>query len=401
MARTNSSNKSITASSADVVLTVLFGAFGYWRFRRGEAVLGLIWLFTFGLFGIGWLVDIVLACSSYSNANKVNAPVKTGTQPVAQSSNTPLQAASSPHTQQQPTKGNLLYEKLVNYTVIDLETSSKYANQANIIELAAVRVRRGKIVAQYSTLIRPPEGISDQVSQITGITNEMLESAPPLEQKLGEYLQFIGNDVLLGHNIRAYDVNVLNYACKALHLPLLGNNMLDTLHYARKCRINVISYRLPALARYFRIQYDAHRALNDCIANHYVYEKLKPTYIGVYHTARDKARQSTENMQNCTIHPEYADIAGKSIVLTGDFMIADEDAIRAKLESLGAFVKKDVSGKTDYLIIGSLGSDRWYYGTYGRKIEKAMELQEQGKPIIMVEEDMFFDYENHAGVSTG
>ncbi len=287
-------------------------------------------------------------------------------------------------------KGRLLYSKLNDYTVIDLETSSRYANQASIIELAAVRVRRGKIVDQYTTLIKPLEPIPDEISRITGITNEMLKAAPTLDQKLNEYLRFIGNDVLLGHNIRAYDVNVLNYACNALHLPTLHNDMIDTLHYSKKCNIRAISYRLPALAKYFRIEYDAHRALNDCIANHAIYQRLKPTYSGTYHTAKDRAKQSVENMRTCTIHPDYADIAGKSIVLTGDFAIAEDEAIQEKLESLGAVVKRDVSGKTDYLIIGSLGSSQWYYGTYGRKIEKAMELQQQGKPIIMVEEDMFF-----------
>lgn len=288
-------------------------------------------------------------------------------------------------------KGRLLYEKLKNYTVIDLETSSKYANQAHIIELAAVKVRNGRIARQYTALIKPPEPVSSEVIRITGITNEMLASAPALNEKLKEYLQFIGNDVILGHNIRAYDVNVINYACAALGLPPLMNDMVDTLHYAKKCDISVYNYRLPTLSRYFHIQHDAHRALNDCIANHYVYEKLKPVYSGVYHKPIDRTAQSKENMRVCTINHTY-DITGKSIVLTGDFEIAEVEDIQEKLTSLGAIMKRDVSGKTDYLIIGSLGHSQWYYGSYGRKIEKAIELQSQGKPIKMIEEDQFFVY---------
>ena len=53
-------------------------------------------------------------------------------------------------------------------------------------------------------------------------------------------------------------------------------------------------------------------------------------------------------------------------------------------------MKKDVSGLTDYLVVGNLGSEQWYYGSYGRKIEKAIELQNQGKPISIIEEDDFF-----------
>ena len=288
-------------------------------------------------------------------------------------------------------KGRLLYEKLRDYTVIDLETSSKYANQAHIIELAAVKVRKGKITSQYSTLVKPSEPVSDEVTRITGITNEMLTSAPDISKKLKEFLQFIGNDVILGHNICSYDVNVINYTCAALGIPPLMNDMVDTLHYAKKCEISVYNYRLPTLSRYFHIQHDAHRALNDCIANHYVYEKLKPVYNGVYHKPIDRTAQSKENMRVCTINPEY-DITGRSIVLTGDFEIAEREDIQNKLENLGAVLKRDISSKTDYLLIGSLGDSRWYYGSYGRKIAKALELQGQGNPIKMIEEDQFFVY---------
>ena len=284
----------------------------------------------------------------------------------------------------------LLYEKLKNYTVIDLETSSKYSNNANIIELAAVKVRNSKIIDKYDSLIKPPEQIAPNVSAITGITNEMLLYAPAIEQKLSEYLNFIGNDIILGHNIRSFDCNVLNNICEKLNHKKLTNDMIDTLHYARKCNIDVYNYRLPTLTRYFKIEHDAHRALNDCIANHLVYECLKNTYDGVYHQPKDRTKQSKSNMKKCAIANEFSNIAGKSIVLTGDFEIAEREDIEAKLISLGAVIRKDVSGNTDYLIIGNLGHSQWYYGSYGRKIEKALELQKQGKKITMIDEDVFF-----------
>lgn len=106
-----------------------------------------------------------------------------------------------------------------------------------------------------------------------------------------------------------------------------------------------------------------------------------------YHQPKDRSKQSRHNMQSCSI--KY-DVVGKSIVLTGDFEIAEVADIENKLSSMGAILKRDVSGKTDYLVIGNLGHSQWYYGSYGRKIEKAIELQKQGKPIIMIEEDDFF-----------
>lgn len=285
--------------------------------------------------------------------------------------------------------GKLLYEKLKDYTVIDLETSSKYSNKASIIELAAVKIRNSKIVNTFDVLIKPPEPIAQNISGLTGITNEMLATAPPIEQVLGEYLKFIGNDIIIGHNIRSFDCNVINAACSRLNYKPLTNDMIDTLHYSKKCDIDVYNYRLQTIARYFNIKYDAHRALNDCIANHNIYERLKATYNGIYHQPKDRSEQSRLNIQSCSI--KY-DIAGKSIVLTGDFEIAEVAYIENKLSSMGAVLKKDVSGKTDYLVIGNLGHSQWYYGSYGRKIEKAIDLQKQGKPIIMIEEDDFFAY---------
>lgn len=286
--------------------------------------------------------------------------------------------------------GKLLYEKINDYTVIDLETSSKYSNKAHIIELAAVKVRNSKIVNTFDVLIKPPEPIAQNISALTGITNEMVASAPTIEQVIGEYINFIGNDIIIGHNIRSFDCNVINTVCSRLNRKPMSNDMIDTLHYSRKCEIKVYNYRLTTLARYFKIEFQAHRAINDCLANFNVYENLKRFYNGVYHKPLDRTKQSAANMKSCMINANYSDLNEKSVVLTGDFEIAEIEDIENKLTSLGAQIKRDVNGKTDYLIIGSLGHSQWYYGSYGRKIEKALELQNQGKKVLMIEEWDFF-----------
>ena len=53
-------------------------------------------------------------------------------------------------------------------------------------------------------------------------------------------------------------------------------------------------------------------------------------------------------------------------------------------------MKDAVSGKTSYVVVGSLGSDAYAYGTYGTKVKKAMELQEQGKPVRIITEDQLY-----------
>lgn len=65
--------------------------------------------------------------------------------------------------------------------------------------------------------------------------------------------------------------------------------------------------------------------------------------------------------------------------------------IESFLENRGAVLKKAISGKTDYLIIGTLGNEDWSFGSYGSKFEKAVELQEKGKPIKILKEEDFFE----------
>lgn len=77
-------------------------------------------------------------------------------------------------------------------------------------------------------------------------------------------------------------------------------------------------------------------------------------------------------------------------VLTGDFSHMDKNAIKQLIQDRGGEVKNTVSGKVDYVVRGSLGSTRWNHGSYGTKVEKALELQKKGSSIQVVDEKAFF-----------
>ncbi len=83
-------------------------------------------------------------------------------------------------------------------------------------------------------------------------------------------------------------------------------------------------------------------------------------------------------------------LEGKHIVLTGDFAIAPKSQVEQQLKESGAIVQGSVSSKTDTVIVGKLGSPAWKMGTFGGKVEKAMQLQGKGYNIqILKEEDVF------------
>ncbi len=163
-----------------------------------------------------------------------------------------------------------------DYTVVDIETTDCNVNDCEMIEVAAVRIRDNVISDTFSSLMKPYEEIPSFIEFLTGITNEMVCNAPLPYQVLPALDAFIGNDIVVGHNIASFDSCVLYDYYQSILGKIFSNSMVDTMHFARKCTLSPVNYKLATLAGHFGITYDAHRALNDCIANYKVYEQLKP-----------------------------------------------------------------------------------------------------------------------------
>lgn len=161
-----------------------------------------------------------------------------------------------------------------DYTVIDIETTGLDPSFDEIIELAAIRVRDGNIADSFSSLVKPTHEVSDFISALTGIDNDMLSDAPTIHEVLPKYIEFIGDDIVIGHNVN-FDINFLYDACtKNLSYPF-PNDFLDTLRISRKKIVDIKSHSLGSLLNYFDIrQEQAHRALNDCDATKRLYERL-------------------------------------------------------------------------------------------------------------------------------
>ena len=172
-------------------------------------------------------------------------------------------------------KGNCLYEFLNNYVVVDIETTGLSPRDNEITEIAAIRIRDNKIVDQYNTLIRTEEEIPEHIERLTGISNEMVkEHGANIETALIEFNKFIGDDVLIGHNVN-FDINFLYDNClKHLEQPLT-NDFVDTLKISKNLIKDTYNWKLTTLAKKFNIDNPAsHRALNDAIVTHELYKEL-------------------------------------------------------------------------------------------------------------------------------
>ena len=98
--------------------------------------------------------------------------------------------------------------------------------------------------------------------------------------------------------------------------------------------------------------------------------------------------EQSDPIQHHAEECENIDFNGKTICLTGDFDSGSRSEIEKMFENAGSIISKNVTLKTDYLIVGGSGSSAWSCGNYGNKVKKALELQEKGEPIKIIREDV-------------
>lgn len=157
-----------------------------------------------------------------------------------------------------------------NYCVLDLETTGLSCIKNEIIEVGILKVRNDEIVEKYSRLVKPKAKVSKKITEITGITNVMLDNMPSIEDIIIEILQFIGDDVIIGHNI-LFDLGFISSVIE-MDLP---NEYLDTVYLSKNTYPELKRYRLSDLTNYLGIYTNTHRAIDDCIATKELYDDIK------------------------------------------------------------------------------------------------------------------------------
>ena len=168
-------------------------------------------------------------------------------------------------------KYNYINRDLKNYIVIDTETTGLSAQRDHIIEISALKIKNGQIIENYTSLVNPGIMIPKSSIKIHGITDDMVKDAPTIDQVLPEFLDFIGNQPLIGHNL-SFDLRFINsYLDKNIN-----HNLADTMLIARRKLSFLPNHKLITLIEYFKLgENQEHRSLSDCIYTYKVYEKLK------------------------------------------------------------------------------------------------------------------------------
>ena len=169
-----------------------------------------------------------------------------------------------------------------SFVAFDLETTGTYGaangdGPAEITEIGAVKVVNGEITQRFSQLVDPGRKILPRIARLTHITDEMVAGQPKIDAVIRQFADFVGDSVLVGHNIKASDLYYIDRAAKQAGIRM-ENPFFDTYRYARSCKeaMGWENVKLEYLSQQFGVQQpDAHRAWCDAQANAEVYLKLK------------------------------------------------------------------------------------------------------------------------------
>ena len=297
-------------------------------------------------------------------------------------------------------KGKSIIDLLDNYIIFDIETTGLDSSYDEIIEIGAIRIENNKVVSKFQSLVKPNIEIDDYISELTGITNDMVKNAPKIEDVLPQFMEFVGNEILIGHNVN-FDINFIYDNLYINNYKVLKNDFIDTMRLARKLLPDLSHHRLIDLADYFNIDFsNNHRALRDCEITLSIYENLKLIAIEKYgdsdnfkdafkkHSSAIKAKDIVTTNTEFDIDNLFY---GKYVAITGTLEKLQRKEAMQIIVDLGGYCEDNVTKKTNYLILGNNDYNPILRGKKSSKLIKAEKLKLDGNDIEIISENVFYD----------
>lgn len=247
---------------------------------------------------------------------------------------------------------NKRYTKQIisDYVVIDIESTGLQFQFDEIIEIGIARVRNNIVVETYSQLIKPIQAINGFITSFTGITNDMVKNMPSILDVKDSVLEFIGDDIILGHNT-AFDLAFLNFRFNTK----ISNQYMDTLQFARKVFPNLKNHKLTTLVKNFNLSKNEHRALADCISTKQLYDLIKKTMAEK--NFKIETLWSTGKVKNIvsnnTVFDEDGPFYERHMVFSGTLEKMTKSEAEQLVVDVGAILDNSVTKKTNILILGS------------------------------------------------
>lgn len=288
-----------------------------------------------------------------------------------------------------------------DYVALDTETTGLLIN-TEIIEVAAVKVEGGKEVESYSSLVKPTIAtLPSEIVEKTKITDDMLADAPSPNDVMQELSRFVGDSVIVGHNI-CFDIDRIGTYTEGLS----DNELVDTYRLSKILVSGVNNRQLGTIFEWAKRKTgistdfgDGHRALSDARMAWFCYEALKPLLIEAYgdnpEESYNRAHKSSGThsekpspeglVPQCDPDPSNP-FYGSSVCITGTIDGMERKIAWQKLVNLGADIHESVKKTTDVLIVGDLGKRG-----VTSKLEKAQKRSMDGA-LEIIPQEQFLKY---------
>ena len=152
------------------------------------------------------------------------------------------------------------------FCVFDTETTGLDPGVEYLTEIGAVIVRNGEVVEEFDTFVKPGKTITPKITELTGITNEMVADAPGEKEALEAFLRFADGRILVAHNAHAFDIRFLKAAAKRSGISF-EPTYIDTLTMAQAMYPGLHNYKQGTINKHLELpSYEAHRACEDSAA---------------------------------------------------------------------------------------------------------------------------------------
>ncbi len=298
-------------------------------------------------------------------------------------------------------KGKSLLVDRGDFVVIDIETTGLDPNFDDIIELGAIRYDDYNPVAEFTTLVNPGYDIPSFITELTGISNDMLTDAPRIDDALPQFLSFVGDSLLLGHNAN-FDVNFIYDNAEILCLPAFSNDFVDSMRLSRWLYPEQRHHRLADLVKLYGINVNgAHRALADCKATAdcylYLLNYAKQKNIDV---SKLKSKKRSKYYYKCdlrNINPNIDvknpdnPLYGRHCVFTGKLEKMTRIFAAQLVTNLGGICQNSVTKETNCLIMGNLDYAKNVKDGKSNKLKKAEAYKLAGQDLEILSENVFYD----------
>ena len=288
-------------------------------------------------------------------------------------------------------KGKSLLEFPDSYVAIDIETTGLDPNYDEIIEIAALKIQNGSETDRFHSLVNPKCEIDEFIESLTGITNAMLEAAPDLEIVLPQFLEFVGDNVVVGHNVN-FDVNFIYDCAENLKLKLFTNNFVDTMRISRKLYADLKHHTLADLIVTLGVgETVEHRALADCIQTKECFEIMRNRAGEIGGIPQKTNAIAKTIVAETTDFDEDSPIYGRTFAFTGTLeRMTRKDAMQMVVNA-GGKCTDNVVASTNYLVLGNQDYYKGIKDGKSNKQKKAEKMQLNGADIITISENTFFD----------